>query len=164
MPRLGGKRDVIPNRTNEIWFTPDSAGVYDGQCAEFCGVQHANMRFIVVAEAAQGENCLLGAATEKGVTVRDAAELRVKETDRIRTVVDNLHRMGVAAEELPDGMVVPGRQRAPLRSRQLGIKRIAFLFARVDDDRGLPRARTGQGHRRPPAGTCRERGRFRCGG
>ena len=54
---------------------------------------------------------VLGAATEEGITVRDASELRVKETDRIRTVVDNLRRMGVEAEELPDGMVVPGRQK-----------------------------------------------------
>jgi len=54
---------------------------------------------------------VLGAATEEGLTVKDASELRIKETDRIRTVVDNLRRMGVAAEELPDGLVVPGRQR-----------------------------------------------------
>ena len=54
---------------------------------------------------------VLGAATEEGLTVRDASELRIKETDRIRTVVDNLRRMGVAAEELPDGLVVPGRQK-----------------------------------------------------
>ena len=54
---------------------------------------------------------VLGAATEEGLTVNDAAELRVKETDRIRTVVDNLRRMGVEAEELPDGLVVPGRQK-----------------------------------------------------
>ena len=46
---------------------------------------------------------VLGAATEEGLTVKDAAELRIKETDRIRTVVENLRRMGVAAEELPMG-------------------------------------------------------------
>ena len=43
--------------------------------------------------------------------MRDAGELRVKETDRIRTVVDNLRRLGVEAEEQPDGMVIPGRQK-----------------------------------------------------
>src|SRR5450631_785232 len=53
---------------------------------------------------------VLGAATEEGLTVRDAGELRVKETDRIRTVVENLRRLGVEAEEQPDGMVIPGRQ------------------------------------------------------
>ncbi len=73
---------------------------------------------------------VLGAATEDGITVRDASELRVKETDRIRTVVDNLRRMGVEAEELPDGMVVPGRQK--LRAAELesfGDHRIAMAFA-----------------------------------
>jgi 3-phosphoshikimate 1-carboxyvinyltransferase len=73
---------------------------------------------------------VLGAATEEGLTVRDAGELRIKETDRIRTVVDNLRRMGVQAEELPDGMVIPGRQKfhaATLDS--LGDHRIAMAFA-----------------------------------
>ena len=73
---------------------------------------------------------VLGAATEQGLTVRDAGELRIKETDRIRTVVDNLRRLGVAAEELPDGMIIPGRQRfhgAELNS--FGDHRIAMAFA-----------------------------------
>jgi 3-phosphoshikimate 1-carboxyvinyltransferase len=73
---------------------------------------------------------VLGAATEEGIAVRDASELRVKETDRIRTVVDNLRRMGVQAEELPDGMVIPGRQKfhaAELDS--FGDHRIAMAFA-----------------------------------
>jgi len=62
--------------------------------------------------------------------VKDASELRIKETDRIRTVVDNLRRMGVAAEELPDGMAIPGRQK--FRAAQLdsfGDHRIAMAFA-----------------------------------
>jgi 3-phosphoshikimate 1-carboxyvinyltransferase len=73
---------------------------------------------------------VLGAVTEEGITVRDASELRVKETDRIRTVVDNLRRMGVQAEELPDGMVIPGRQKfhaADIDS--FGDHRIAMAFA-----------------------------------
>ncbi|MGA2268811.1 MAG: 3-phosphoshikimate 1-carboxyvinyltransferase [Bryobacteraceae bacterium] len=73
---------------------------------------------------------VLGAATEEGLTVRDASELRVKETDRIRAVVENLRRMGVPAEELPDGMIVPGRQ--TFRAAELdsfGDHRIAMAFA-----------------------------------
>ena len=63
---------------------------------------------------------VLGAATEDGLTVKDAGELRVKETDRIRTVMENLRRLGVEAEELPDGMVIPGRQKfRAARVRQL---------------------------------------------
>jgi cytochrome c oxidase subunit 2 len=50
-PRLGGKRDVIPGHENQIWFTADSAGVYLGQCAEFCGLSHALMKMELVAES-----------------------------------------------------------------------------------------------------------------
>jgi 3-phosphoshikimate 1-carboxyvinyltransferase len=73
---------------------------------------------------------VLGAATEEGLTVRDASELRIKETDRIRTVVQNLRRLGVEAEELADGMIVPGRQnfRAGLFD-SCGDHRIAMAFA-----------------------------------
>jgi cytochrome c oxidase subunit 2 len=50
IPRLGGKRDVNPGEENHIWFTPDSAGEFEGQCAEFCGLSHANMRMKVVVD------------------------------------------------------------------------------------------------------------------
>jgi 3-phosphoshikimate 1-carboxyvinyltransferase len=73
---------------------------------------------------------VLGAAAEEGLTIKDASELRLKETDRIRTVIDNLRRMGVDAQELPDGMVVPGRQK--FRAAQFdsfGDHRIAMAFA-----------------------------------
>ena len=73
---------------------------------------------------------VLGAATEEGLTVRDAGELRIKETDRIRTVVDNLRRMGVDAEELPDGMAIPGRQKfRAAEFESSGDHRIAMAFA-----------------------------------
>jgi 3-phosphoshikimate 1-carboxyvinyltransferase len=73
---------------------------------------------------------VLGAASEEGLTIRDAGELRIKETDRIATIAENLHRMGVEAEELPDGLAIPGRQRfhaAELDS--FGDHRIAMAFA-----------------------------------
>jgi 3-phosphoshikimate 1-carboxyvinyltransferase len=73
---------------------------------------------------------VLGAASEDGLTVRDAGELRVKETDRIRTIVDNLRRMGVPAEEFPDGFVVPGRHNfRAARFDSCGDHRIAMAFA-----------------------------------
>src|SRR5690606_8050395 len=49
LPQLAAKRDVFPNRTTTIWFRADSAGYYSGQCAEFCGLQHARMGFHVAA-------------------------------------------------------------------------------------------------------------------
>ena len=73
---------------------------------------------------------VLGAATEEGLTVRDAAELRIKETDRIRTVAENLRRMGVEAEELPDGLAIPGRQNfRAAEFDSFGDHRIAMAFA-----------------------------------
>lgn len=50
VPQLHGKIDVIPGQTNTFWFRADSAGVYRGQCAEYCGIQHTNMALQVVAE------------------------------------------------------------------------------------------------------------------
>lgn len=51
VPRLGGKTDLIPGRTTTKWLQTDTPGVYHGQCAEFCGTQHANMLIRVVAES-----------------------------------------------------------------------------------------------------------------
>ena len=50
VPQLGGKRDVVPGRVNRITLTPDRAGEYWGQCAEFCGASHANMQLRVIVE------------------------------------------------------------------------------------------------------------------
>jgi cytochrome c oxidase subunit 2 len=50
-PNLDGKKDLIPGHETRTWFRADSAGVYRGQCAEFCGHQHAKMAFFIVAES-----------------------------------------------------------------------------------------------------------------
>jgi 3-phosphoshikimate 1-carboxyvinyltransferase len=68
--------------------------------------------------------------TEDGFEVRDAKELRVKESDRIAAVATNLRKMGAEVEELRDGLRIPGRQR--LRGAELdsfGDHRIAMAFA-----------------------------------
>lgn len=73
---------------------------------------------------------ILGAASEEGLTVADAAELRVKETDRIAAVAENLKRMGVNVDVREDGFYVPGKQKlqaAVLDS--FGDHRIAMAFA-----------------------------------
>jgi len=44
IPRMGGKIDAVPSHTNHMWFTPQETGEFLGQCVEFCGTQHANMR------------------------------------------------------------------------------------------------------------------------
>jgi cytochrome c oxidase subunit 2 len=50
VPNLAGKKDLVPGRTQTFWFQADTPGVYRGQCAEFCGYQHAKMGLVVVAE------------------------------------------------------------------------------------------------------------------
>jgi cytochrome c oxidase subunit 2 len=50
VPSLHGKRDLIPRITTQTWIQADKPGIYRGQCAEFCGHQHAKMAFTVVAE------------------------------------------------------------------------------------------------------------------
>ncbi len=50
VPELHGKIDTIPGQTNTIILQADQPGVYRGQCAEFCGTQHANMAFLVIAD------------------------------------------------------------------------------------------------------------------
>ena len=49
-PAMGGKRDVIPARTNHMFWTADSLGTFPGQCAELCGLSHANMRMKLMVE------------------------------------------------------------------------------------------------------------------
>ncbi len=52
-PRMGGKMDVVPTRTNHMWFTPRETGEFLGQCVEFCGTQHANMRMRLFVQTPQ---------------------------------------------------------------------------------------------------------------
>jgi 3-phosphoshikimate 1-carboxyvinyltransferase len=73
---------------------------------------------------------VLGTQTEKGLWFRGAAELRVKESDRLAAVAENLRRMGAEVEEFPDGLGVAGRQK--LRGAEIdphGDHRIAMAFA-----------------------------------
>jgi 3-phosphoshikimate 1-carboxyvinyltransferase len=73
---------------------------------------------------------IFGALSENGLVVRDAAELRVKETDRIATVAENLGRMGVKVETRPDGFTVPGKQKLHAAAiDSYGDHRIAMAFA-----------------------------------
>jgi len=50
VPELGGKTDLIPNRVNQMWLDPTRPGIYLGQCAQYCGTQHAKMLLRVYVE------------------------------------------------------------------------------------------------------------------
>ena len=74
----------------------------------------------------------LGPSTEEGIEIRDAAELRIKESDRIAALAENLRRMGATVGERPDGLKVEGRRAGKLRGAEIeprGDHRIAMAFA-----------------------------------
>jgi cytochrome c oxidase subunit 2 len=51
IPALAGKTDLVPGQLNETWLEASKPGTYRGQCAEYCGIEHAKMAFVVVAES-----------------------------------------------------------------------------------------------------------------
>jgi cytochrome c oxidase subunit 2 len=53
VPQLAGKTDVIPNRENRMWIEPLQTGIYVGNCAEYCGMQHAHMMLRVIVHSAE---------------------------------------------------------------------------------------------------------------
>ena len=116
IPALGGKFDAIPGVTNVTWFRADRPGIYRGQCAEFCGVQHAAMLAQVeampreefeawleeTAEAQEagtsnlGEETYAGAcakchglAGEGGIGLALAGNTIVQDARRVETIVRN---------------------------------------------------------------------------
>jgi cytochrome c oxidase subunit 2 len=50
VPQLGGKIDAVPGHTNKTWFRATQTGIFSGQCSEFCGLEHGDMRFVVVVQ------------------------------------------------------------------------------------------------------------------
>jgi len=74
----------------------------------------------------------LGPYTQQGVEIRDAAELRIKESDRIAVLAENLRRMGASVEQRPDGLRIEGRSAGPLHGAEIdphGDHRMAMAFA-----------------------------------
>jgi len=61
MPNLAGKIDMIPGHVTTLSIRPDRPGVWRGQCAEYCGAQHANMAFLVVVETPEDFDAWLAA-------------------------------------------------------------------------------------------------------
>ncbi len=64
VPKLAGKRDLIPNQDNQLWLQADEPGMYYGQCAELCLTAHAYMRFRVIASDEEGFDTWVAAFNE----------------------------------------------------------------------------------------------------
>ena len=60
VPKLGGKTDVFPGGGNQMWLEASQAGTFQGQCAELCGISHANMRFMVMVHPTPEIPCVAG--------------------------------------------------------------------------------------------------------
>jgi cytochrome c oxidase subunit II len=121
VPNLQGKRDLIPGMTTAIWMKAERAGIFRGQCAEFCGLQHARMALEVIAEPEadfgrwlegmrQPAREPLDAATEHGRAVfmqaRCATCHKITGTDANGQVAPDLTHVGarrtLAAGTLPN--------------------------------------------------------------
>lgn len=82
VPQLGGKTDLIPNHPNEMWYEPTATGMYKGQCAQFCGVEHAMMLIRVYVDTPQQFKAWV--ANQQKAAVDDpkvAAGRRIFETE-----------------------------------------------------------------------------------
>jgi cytochrome c oxidase subunit 2 len=76
MPNISGKKDLIPGHPTKTWLKADQAGTFHGQCAEFCGHQHAHMRLEFVAEPPEKFNSWLAQARQNAHTPSNPSEQR----------------------------------------------------------------------------------------
>jgi len=76
VPQVMPKMDLLPKRINKTWFTVDRPGTYRGECAEYCGLQHAHMDFTIVAEPRQQFRTWLQRQEQDAAAPTTAAERR----------------------------------------------------------------------------------------
>jgi cytochrome c oxidase subunit 2 len=79
VPNLQGKRDLIPGYTTALWLQADRPGLFRGQCAEFCGLQHAHMAIEVIAESDSDFERWLEAMRQPAREPSEAATLRGRD-------------------------------------------------------------------------------------
>jgi cytochrome c oxidase subunit 2 len=91
VPQLAGKTDVLPNRPNETWIEPTAEGVFFGNCAEYCGTQHANMLLRVIVQPE--EDFQKWVANEKAPPVDDP-KVAVGKQLFLETSCVNCHTVG----------------------------------------------------------------------
>lgn len=76
VPNLAGKLDLMPGHVNELVIQADREGVFRGQCAEFCGAQHARMAFFVFAQPQEEFDAWMAAQREPAAAPADAMSVR----------------------------------------------------------------------------------------
>jgi cytochrome c oxidase subunit II len=149
VPQLGGKRDVVPGRLNRLTFTAETPGEYRGQCAEFCGVSHANMGMRVIVDARRVLRwvCAEGGAARAGRRPgrRRQGDLRAK---RVRGLSHHPRRLERGARSRPHHVREPahagGRDLAEhRRQRHRVAQESAGLEAGRQDAGARPHRRAG---------------------
>jgi cytochrome c oxidase subunit 2 len=90
VPRLGGKTDVVPNKENWLWFETSETGLYLGQCAEYCGTQHAHMLLRVYVETP--EEFAAWVASQQAPAVVDVRVAKGRDAFQ-RTACVNCHTL-----------------------------------------------------------------------
>jgi len=95
IPQLAGKIDLIPNRVNHLWMDPRRPGIFLGQCAQYCGTQHAKMLLRVSVDTPDEFDAWISAQREPAIADQSASSgRRIFET----TACINCHTMrGTAA-------------------------------------------------------------------
>jgi cytochrome c oxidase subunit 2 len=102
VPQFAGKRDVFPGRHNPLWFKAEVTGIYSGQCAEFCGIQHARMGFRVISQSpeefqAWADSQKVGSPlVNKGVVAVDSTLPADSAARAVRVAHDTLYKAGIA--------------------------------------------------------------------
>jgi cytochrome c oxidase subunit 2 len=87
VPNLAGKKDLIPGKSNTIWLQADKPGVYRGQCAEYCGLQHARMALWIVAEPQEQFNAWRQNQTQTSTTPASDSQKRGQQVFLTSTCV-----------------------------------------------------------------------------
>lgn len=101
VPQLSGKTDVVPGQTNHMWLTADQTGKFLGQCAEFCGTEHAMMRINVVVDSQEDFNAWV--ADQQKAAPQPQTEAEQAGYKLISTLCASCHSLDPAEPEAKVG-------------------------------------------------------------
>ena len=106
VPQLAGKTDLLPNRVNEMWIDPMKTGLYLGQCAQFCGMEHAKMLLRVYVDSPEQFEQWI-ASQQKGQSEIAGAGLGTATNSHVSRMEAAVHPAGVEGEvNAHDGQLV----------------------------------------------------------
>jgi len=97
-PRFSGKRDVFPGRETRLWWKADSTGLYPGQCAEYCGIQHARMAFHVRSVTPDEFDAWIAQMKTRGPKAAPPAAAAPAAGDSLRTASAGAKVQGAAPD------------------------------------------------------------------